>query len=116
MIPTPYYLIDKTKLAVNMARIDRLRAASGAKCLLALKCFATWPAFGAMRDSTHLFGGSGALGVGHPADVDRQTGRLVLHPDPWEPGHSGHDLHADPGEQCRLLGSQGDLLAGLLPV
>ena len=50
MIPTPYYLIDKTKLAANMAKIDRLRALSGAKCLLALKCFATWPAFDAMRD------------------------------------------------------------------
>jgi carboxynorspermidine decarboxylase len=49
MIPTPYYLIDKTKLAVNMAKIDQLRALSGAKCLLALKCFATWPAFDAMK-------------------------------------------------------------------
>lgn len=49
MIPTPYYLIDKTKLAENMAVMDRLRAASGAKVLLALKCFATWPAFPAMQ-------------------------------------------------------------------
>ena len=54
MLPTPYYLIDKTKLAVNMAKIDQLRHASGAKCLLALKCFATWPAFDAMRG--HLDG------------------------------------------------------------
>jgi len=54
MQPTPYYLIDKTKLAVNMARIDHLRHASGAKCLLALKCFATWPAFDTMRG--HLDG------------------------------------------------------------
>jgi carboxynorspermidine decarboxylase len=50
MIPTPYYLIDKSKLARNMAKIDHLRALSGAKCLLALKCFATWPAFDAMRE------------------------------------------------------------------
>jgi carboxynorspermidine decarboxylase len=50
MIPTPYYLIDKKKLAANMAAMDRLRDLSGAKCLLALKCFATWPAFDAMRD------------------------------------------------------------------
>ncbi len=49
MIPTPYYLIDKTKLAANMAVMDQLRAASGAKVLLALKCFATWPAFPAMQ-------------------------------------------------------------------
>lgn len=54
MISTPYYLIDKTKLAANMAKIDQLRAASGAKCLLALKCFATWPVFDAMNG--HLDG------------------------------------------------------------
>ncbi|MBL4919089.1 carboxynorspermidine decarboxylase [Szabonella alba] len=50
MIPTPFYLIDKTRLAANMARMDRLRDLSGAKTLLALKCFATWPVFDAMRD------------------------------------------------------------------
>lgn len=50
MIDTPFYLIDKAKLARNMAVMDRLRAESGAKCLLALKCFATWPVFDAMRD------------------------------------------------------------------
>ncbi|WP_022702294.1 carboxynorspermidine decarboxylase [Pseudorhodobacter ferrugineus] len=49
MIPTPYYLIDKAKLAENMAKMDRLRDLSGAKCLLALKCFATWPAFDVMQ-------------------------------------------------------------------
>jgi carboxynorspermidine decarboxylase len=50
MIPTPYYLIDKRRIAANMAKMEALRAASGAKTLLALKCFATWPAFDAMRD------------------------------------------------------------------
>ena len=50
MIDTPFYLIDKAKLARNMAVMDQLRAGSGAKCLLALKCFATWPVFHAMRD------------------------------------------------------------------
>lgn len=49
MIQTPYYLIDKSKIAANMAIMDRLRDTSGAKVLLALKCFATWPAFDAMR-------------------------------------------------------------------
>lgn len=47
---TPYYMIDKAKIANNMAKMDQLRAASGAKCLLALKCFATWPVFDAMSD------------------------------------------------------------------
>jgi carboxynorspermidine decarboxylase len=49
MIQTPYYLIDRAKLARNMSIMDELRAASGAKCLLALKCFATWGVFDQMR-------------------------------------------------------------------
>jgi len=49
MIQTPYYLIDRAKLARNMAIMDRLRDGSGAKTLLALKCFATWPVFDQMR-------------------------------------------------------------------
>ncbi|VDC20379.1 carboxynorspermidine decarboxylase [Pseudogemmobacter humi] len=50
MIQTPYYLIDRARLARNMAIIDELREASGAKTLLALKCFATWPVFAQMRE------------------------------------------------------------------
>ncbi len=48
MIQTPYYLIDRSKLARNMALMDQLRQASGAKTLLALKCFATWGVFDQM--------------------------------------------------------------------
>lgn len=50
MLQTPFYLIDKASLLRNMAVIDRLRAGSGAKALLALKCFATWSVFDLMRD------------------------------------------------------------------
>ncbi len=50
MIQTPFYLIDKAKLLRNMQIIDRVREGSGAKALLALKCFATWSAFDLMRD------------------------------------------------------------------
>ncbi len=42
---TPYYLIDKTKLRANLEKIAWLRENSGAKSLLALKCFATWSVF-----------------------------------------------------------------------
>jgi carboxynorspermidine decarboxylase len=45
MIQTPYYLIDKSRLLPNMEKIAWLREASGAKSLLALKCFATWGVF-----------------------------------------------------------------------
>lgn len=47
---TPYYLIDKMRLLKNLQRIDYVRQHSGAKVLLALKCFATWSVFDLMRD------------------------------------------------------------------
>ncbi|WP_332059982.1 carboxynorspermidine decarboxylase [Bartonella sp. CB74] len=50
MIKTPYYLIDKSKLIRNMEIIARLREMSGAKILLALKCFATWSLFDFMSE------------------------------------------------------------------
>ena len=49
MIKTPYYLIDKQKLLVNMQKIAYLREHSGAKALLALKCFASWSVFDLMQ-------------------------------------------------------------------
>ncbi|WP_374829191.1 carboxynorspermidine decarboxylase [Paenochrobactrum pullorum] len=48
MIQTPYYLIDKSKLLRNMEKIAYVREKSGAKALLALKCFATWSVFDLM--------------------------------------------------------------------
>lgn len=47
---TPYYLIDKSQLLKNMELIAKLRQQSGAKALLALKCFATWSVFDFMSD------------------------------------------------------------------
>jgi carboxynorspermidine decarboxylase len=44
-LQTPYYLIDKARLLPNLEKIAWLRAESGAKSLLALKCFATWSVF-----------------------------------------------------------------------
>ncbi|HUH59742.1 MAG TPA: carboxynorspermidine decarboxylase [Candidimonas sp.] len=49
MIPTPYYLIDESALLRNLEVIDKVRELSGAKVLLALKCFATWSVFDLMR-------------------------------------------------------------------
>ncbi len=46
---TPYYLIDKVRLLRNMERVAYLRDKSGAKALLALKCFAAWSVFDDMR-------------------------------------------------------------------
>ena len=54
MIQTPYYLVDKSAFATNLAKIDTLRALSGAKVLLALKCFATWSVFDLL--SKHMDG------------------------------------------------------------
>ena len=50
MIDTPYYLIDKARLTPNMEKIAWLREESGAKALLALKCFATWSVFDFMSE------------------------------------------------------------------
>lgn len=49
-LQTPYYLLNEQKLLANMQRIARLRELSGAKALLALKCFATWSVFALMRE------------------------------------------------------------------
>lgn len=49
-LQTPFYLIDKSLLRANMEKVASLRERSGAKALLALKCFATWSAFDFMRD------------------------------------------------------------------
>lgn len=50
MIQTPYYLIDKNKLKRNMEKVAYVREKSGAKALLALKCFATWSVFDLMSE------------------------------------------------------------------
>ena len=50
-LETPYYLIDETRLMKNMAIIRRVREESGAKSVLALKCFSTWAVFDLMRES-----------------------------------------------------------------
>ncbi len=48
-ISTPYYLIDERKLKKNLEVIARIREDSGAKSVLALKCFSTWCVFPLMR-------------------------------------------------------------------
>ena len=48
-IPTPYYLIDEKKLLRNLKIIDEVRQISGAKSVLALKCFSTWCVFDLMK-------------------------------------------------------------------
>jgi carboxynorspermidine decarboxylase len=50
MLQTPYYLIDKARLVANLEKIRTVRERSGAKVLLALKCFATWSVFDLMRE------------------------------------------------------------------
>jgi len=46
---TPYYLIDETRLQKNLEIIQFIREQSGAKSVLALKCFSTWCVFDLMR-------------------------------------------------------------------
>lgn len=48
-LKTPYYLIDEKKLLKNLKIIKRIRDISGAKFVLALKCFSTWSVFSLMN-------------------------------------------------------------------
>ncbi|MBK8751925.1 MAG: carboxynorspermidine decarboxylase [Candidatus Competibacteraceae bacterium] len=49
-LTTPYYLIDENKLLKNLHTIQQVRKLSGAKSVLALKCFSTWCVFDLMRE------------------------------------------------------------------
>src|SRR5215470_20032962 len=42
---TPYYLLDETRLLRNLEKIKHVRERSGAKSVLAQKCFSTWSVF-----------------------------------------------------------------------
>jgi carboxynorspermidine decarboxylase len=44
-IKTPYYLIDEERLLKNMEKMQYVFDHSGAKAVLALKCFSTWSVF-----------------------------------------------------------------------
>jgi carboxynorspermidine decarboxylase len=48
-LQTPYYLIDEVLLLENLEKIKHVRERSGAKSVLALKCFSTWSVFPLMR-------------------------------------------------------------------
>jgi carboxynorspermidine decarboxylase len=49
LLSTPYYLIDERRLVANLEVVRRVRDESGAKSVLALKCFSTWSVFALMR-------------------------------------------------------------------
>lgn len=49
MPETPYYLISEARLLENLRKIAQLRDRSGARLVLALKCFSTWGVFPIMR-------------------------------------------------------------------
>lgn len=49
-VSTPYYLIDETRMLKAMERIAYVREFSGAKSVLALKCFSSWCAFDFMAN------------------------------------------------------------------
>jgi len=49
VIPTPYYFINEIELLRNLKKIKLVNEISGAKSLLALKCFSTWSVFDLMK-------------------------------------------------------------------
>jgi carboxynorspermidine decarboxylase len=48
-LSTPYYLIDERKLLKNLRILKYVQDASGAKTVLALKCFSAWCVFDLMK-------------------------------------------------------------------
>lgn len=46
---TPYYLIDEQRMLVQMQKIRTVQERSGARCVLALKCFSAWCVFDFMK-------------------------------------------------------------------
>jgi diaminopimelate decarboxylase len=46
---TPYYLLDERRLEANLNVVEQVRERSGARSVLALKCFSTWSVFPLMR-------------------------------------------------------------------
>jgi carboxynorspermidine decarboxylase len=48
-LKTPYYLIDESRMVVNLEKIAQLRSRTGVKSVLALKCFSTWSVFDLIR-------------------------------------------------------------------
>src|SRR5690606_23613787 len=47
---TPYYFIDEGRMLDAMQKIRLVEQKSGARCLLALKCFSAWCAFPFMKE------------------------------------------------------------------
>ena len=47
---TPYFLIDERRLVANLEVVRTIREVSGARSVLALKCFSTWAVFGLMGE------------------------------------------------------------------
>ena len=46
---TPYFMIDEAKLIDNLEKAKQLKEISGAKLVLALKCFSTWGTFDTIK-------------------------------------------------------------------
>ena len=54
--PSPSFVVDEAKLRSNVAVLDEVQRRTGAKILMALKCFAMWDVFPIISRS-----GEGAL-------------------------------------------------------
>ena len=48
-LATPYFMIHEDKLVKNLEKCAQLKALSGVKLVLALKCFSTWGVFKIME-------------------------------------------------------------------
>ena len=87
-LPTPSFVVDETRLLENVALLDRVQQESGAKVLLALKGFASWPLFPLISST---LAGCTCSGL-HEALLAREKFGGEVHV--YSPAFSDADLHA----------------------
>jgi carboxynorspermidine decarboxylase len=87
-LATPYYLLDERRLLRNLRIADRLRRLSGARLVLALKCFSTWSVFPLMA---RFLDGTTSSGV-YEARLGREKFGKEVHA--YSVGYSREDVRA----------------------
>ncbi len=109
-LPTPYYHIDERKLLGNLKTIDRIRRQSGAKVVLALKCFSTWSVFGLMKK--YLDGTTSSSP--HEARLGYEKFGKEVHA--YSVGYTRHDVAAVRGFADKIIFNSVSQLEMLYPL
>jgi carboxynorspermidine decarboxylase len=108
-LPSPCFVVDEAALAANAAVLDGVQRRTGARILLALKGFATFAAFGPLRE---VLAGTCASGP-FEARLGRETFGGEVHV--ASPAYSGADIEALVDLADHLVFNSFDQLRRFLP-